>query len=209
MACHPPSSGGVLCHDETWNNGPRCPSELAGDPPREPDLDVDGPKQSLEIGDDRLDFDYQNGVSRRVPRQQIDAAPLSVAAEGDLHPNDPAGGLEELREGRLKSRMARIQEPIQLAASPPTVHLKVDVERLADAAKRADGEAGRPLPLQLGDHTPTDTSATGEIDLAPSQAKPNGTHDLSERPIHVGIVRAGPLPPAYGRLIVRWHHQCR
>lgn len=116
---------------------------------REPHLDVDRSKQSLDIDDDGLDLDNEQRPGGGVVCQNVDASALPVLTEGHLDPHDPAGRLELAREQCLKCGVPGIEKPIQLAAAPSAVHLQINVEWLADASQGVNGEPRWPLALEL------------------------------------------------------------
>jgi len=103
----------------------------------------------LDIGDERLDLYDEQGPRCRVKCQDIDASALPVPAERHLDAHSPTGRLELAGEQCLERGMSGIQKPIQLSAAPSAVHVKVDIERFANASQCVNGEARWPLPLEL------------------------------------------------------------
>jgi hypothetical protein len=162
----------VIREDQGGNDSSCVPREVGGDLLGKPHLHVDGPEQSLHIGDDCLDLDDQQDPTRRVERQQVDAAALAEPAERDLRTDLPGGRLEPFRDQLLERCVPGIQESVELPTTPSAVDPEVDFNRFADPLQRPNGEPGRSMPFELRNGSSAHAGAAGQVRLPPSEAKP-------------------------------------
>jgi hypothetical protein len=92
--------------------------------------------------------------------------------------------------------MTRVQQPIEIRASPTRDEVDTDVEGSGDAAQRRQRHAVDLTTLCAGHYRDRDAGMLGDVGLPPPTADADRTERGSDPTIvHARIVARGPYPP--------------
>ncbi|HEX8025652.1 MAG TPA: hypothetical protein VF484_05580, partial [Candidatus Limnocylindrales bacterium] len=181
------SSGAVLSDDEQPADRARPPTDTAlGDPvAREPDLLVVLPKRRLDRCELRLDLEDCDRSATRVEAQQVDAAAFAELGVGHLRDHLPAQGAKPSRGGFDERRMPIVEEPIEVAGTPPDDAIERCVEGGEHRADEVKAIAARVAALDIGDGSLAASGPSREIELPPPSATSQRSADATDsRVIH-------------------------
>ena len=112
---------------------------IGGDSPGHSATDIHRRHQVIDVDDPSLELYHQHDSRRRVPRDDIDHAPVAVAGERDLGEREPAPDLLEPAErGLVHQRVSSIDQAVKIGASPPEESFESGVENARHAPNVAE-----------------------------------------------------------------------
>lgn len=163
--------------DEQAGHRPGRPAQLI---PRngssQAPLGVVSPQRFLDRGQLRLHLDDEDRLCRPMPREQIDRPTLSPDRERDLWPNLPAQPFQPLADATDERRMALVEEPVKLAASPTDRHDEVRIEGADDRVQAVERHPVDPPALHVRHDVLADAGSLADILLPPRPVVPESPY---------------------------------
>ena len=171
----PSPAGPTRRDDQPHRDRGRIPAPLPRDLRRESTLPVQRAEHLVDVGDVGLQLDDEDRPSRRVPGEDVDDPALSVDRERHLRREDPGRQLvpEPFRDRLVKRRVSRVDQPVEVAGTPPGLKFDPDLECGADRAHGIDRQWSDVATLDSRDGRLRDASDGSQVALAPSPALPN------------------------------------
>ncbi len=170
MLLDAPSCSALVRQNQEPGRQAGSPAEpLAADRRSKSHLGVVTPQRLLDRGELRLQLGHEQRLRRRVPTEQVDGTSLPVDGVRNFRVDLPADRLKSSGERFGETRVASIEQPVQLAATPPNLDGHLRVEHGKQRAQLPDRGARDSTPLDQGDLRLAAASARGDISL--SQAK--------------------------------------
>jgi len=103
------SRTGPFSHDEDPRNRAVSPSTVARNEGRQSRLAVKGHKRRSQVGDYRLDLDYQQRARLRMPTQHVDRPSLAADRERSFDGDLPARPFQSPNNGVNQVRVVGVQ----------------------------------------------------------------------------------------------------
>lgn len=173
MLVKPSRVGAAVRNEQPRGNGPWTPLARGGDLGSQPDLPIEGPKHLRDIDDLGLELDNEEGASPGMPGEGVDHASFAVDRERHLrrelpvtNPREPSG------EGLMERGMARVHDPIELAAAPAKGVVGPGVERQRGGHDLRHRQAIREAALDPRDVGFRHARARRQLGLRPTDADP-------------------------------------
>jgi len=166
-------------HDGFGGSG-RAPTSLRGDLGRQSYLSIQRTEHPLQIGYDRLVLDGEQPAGWRMPRQQIDAPPLSANGESDLNRAPPSQAGQDPDQRLAHRSMRRVKEPIQFFASPANSDIQLAAEGDNHPFHVAERSARDHSPFRPRHGRLRQPGMECEIGLAPPEPVPQRPHRPAE-----------------------------
>lgn len=165
----------------------------------DPHLAPERVDQLLDVVDTRLDLDQEEGPARVVPRDDVHGTALAEVVEAPLGRDIPALANQCAHGDLHESGVLLVQQPRPVAAAPPGVDARADLQYVADPAHGADRDTFEPTELDLGDPALTAAGLRRDVDLPPASLASNGAN----QPSHTFVFHARILTIAVARAINR------
>lgn len=128
-----------------------------------------------------------------MPGQRIYRSAVAVAGERHFETDLPAPLLEKRGKTAYQTRVTLVEEPIELAATPPDVHDEIGVERAQDAAEHVDAEVLDVSALKGRYPSLAHGGTAGDVGLTPAKAVTEGAGDAADAEFtHATSVKRGP-----------------
>ena len=170
----------------------RIPPEIPSDGGREPCLSIERAKELADVHDRGLQLDDQEGPRRGMPRQEVDDTALAADRERDLRTDGPATDLREAPDDRLgEGRVMRMDEPIEIAATPPRRQVDADLEGRGHGADGVHGQQVEAPALQTRDRRVGDAGPIRDVALPQPATKPDRPEPRTELDV-VHAAQSGP-----------------
>ncbi len=176
------------------------PAALGSDARCQPCLSIMSRNGRLEVRDDRLDLDDDEGPRWRVESQHVDGAALPGDRERNLDGHVPAERSETPGDELDERRVVGIEQSIERFTVPRQTNIEARRKRRHHPLDRCDGQAVAMPELDQGDRRSADTGRIGEIRLpppAPAAERPNLPPETYR--IHASIVVNGAYRAPIGR----------
>jgi hypothetical protein len=164
----------TLSHDYPTADEVRPPPQIRSDSGRQSDLAVQARDQLLQICNRRLELDDEERARCGEPRQDIDRSPLAKDRERDLRAAFPPESRKETYHRRRESRVRRVEEPIQVPASPAGPKVETNLKRRQTAAQHSDTHLLDQTALQARNRRYGAAGGLSDVALSPSAAGSNG-----------------------------------
>jgi len=103
-----------------------------------PHFCIEATQGLLEVTQPALHLYYQESAASHVGSQNVAASSLAVAVKAHLNANDPAPIAQHFSDRRLYPCVYRIDQPVQLLATPPHLDRQTAIERANDALDHLD-----------------------------------------------------------------------
>ena len=113
-------------------------------------------------------------------REDVDRAPFLPDRIGDLRLNVPAGRPQASRHGPSNRGVIRIEQSIQLGATPPWLDHQPTLDGAEERSKGLHRDAAEVTPLDVRDERLRAGSAIRQVDLPPAPASPEGSEHQSD-----------------------------
>ncbi|MDP9273267.1 MAG: hypothetical protein M3O93_07025 [Chloroflexota bacterium] len=163
----------TLSHDYPTADEVRPPPQIPSDSGRQSDLAVQARDQVLQICDRRLELDDEEHARCGEPRQDIDRSPLAKDRERDLGPACPPQSRQETYDRRRESRVRRVEEPIQVPASPAGPKVETNLKRRQTAAQHSDTHLLDQTALQARNRRYGAVGGASDVALPPAAPDSN------------------------------------
>jgi Domain of unknown function (DUF1905)/Bacteriocin-protection, YdeI or OmpD-Associated len=145
-----------------------------------------------------------------MPCEDVDPTAVAVPVEADLNEDLPAPGAQPVDEQRLQARVRRIEQTVEIGASPAWDEVEPDLEH---GKASVDGSHRQPsdMPsLEVGPGGPMHAGALGAIDLTPAAPPAQRTDDTSQLQLpHGRMLRRTHLPGGLRSLTGRFAYAYR
>lgn len=196
-ACHSPRRPARSCDTRS------APPALGGNETRNHTrLAIELRKQVLKVGQAGFDLDDEQSPVVGSPSENVDRASIAVVVERELGCHLPSGSSQGGDCDFDQSRVARIDEAIEIAGAPLRCQRNSDLERLGDLSNQAQGI--HPTALQLRDGLLADTRQSSKVALPEAALMANGAHDRTESEVvHGGKIRLSRSTRTYRTPTVR------
>ena len=162
--------------DDHRDDDSGVPILLAGHDRRDPQLDIERAKKRLHIPENRFDLDDQEDPQRREVREEIDAPPIPVMVEADLHADQPAPSLKTSFQVLLDEGVAGIDEEAGIAGSAAERQGHPRTEGVDERADGVELEITESPRLEAHEGRARSASTRGQVDLAPSSPMSQAPH---------------------------------
>ncbi len=214
MLCEPATVRRALGDGNPRAHGDRFPAELSNDHRREPPVAIDRPDQPLDVDDLRLQLHDQQGLGRRVPREEIDHPAFAPHRERSFRHNDPSRFGEHAHDDLVHRRMAGVQQAIEVRAAPAEEDVDVGPQSRGDGDELLHAHSPEVAALDACNDRPWHARAGGGYPLSqvrPNADRPNaspdartvhGRHGIGVRSswAYLGECRGGRTAPGVGAL---------
>lgn len=131
------SIGAGVRDDQPDADATRFPSAACSDLPDETALAIERAQQFVDVDELSLELNHEQVPGFGVPGELIDHSSLAVYGKGDLRLDLPTFGLRQSgREILGKDRVAAVEQPVEVAASPPSDELDSNVDGGGNASDR-------------------------------------------------------------------------
>ena len=134
----PPPRRPVLGEDDCRHDGGEAPSESPSLLWGEPRLGVEAAEQLLHIDQGSLYLDHEQDTGSGMPRKQVDAAALAIAAVADFDLDHPSPSFEPALDRRADPGVAGVEQPIELRTVPEDTKIDPATERSDNRLDHAD-----------------------------------------------------------------------
>ena len=135
--------------------------------PDQPPFSIESPKQLIDVHQFGLDLDHEQVRDSCMPGKLIYHTTLAVDSKGHLRLDQPARSLhDEGGNSFRQQRMPTVQEPIEVAAPPPSREVHANVQRGSDSPDCHQRQAPTVAPLYERNRGVRYTGGIGKILLA-------------------------------------------
>lgn len=199
MVRHPATGRPTLEDDQCADDSSRSPTTLSSDARREPYLGVKPAERVLHVPDASLALGHLQDAGRRMERELVDPAALTIDAVARLNPDLPTSPPVAIGPRLDDARMVRVHEAIKIPApAPRDVKDGSGVEPAKDATDRPKGVALGPPTFHVGECRWAHIASRSQVHLSPSTALAKG-EDRATDPliVHAPSVRREALSGDY------------
>jgi hypothetical protein len=174
VALDPAPVGGTLAEHHPGPDARCAPPALGRDPSRQAPPAIHRPEQIADVHEQGLELDDEHRARRRVPSEDVDHASLAADRERHLGRSLPARcTVKPASEVIVHRGVARIDQPVELAASPAEAHVHLQLEGARDRGEPPDRH-GEPAPLDPTHQRSRDGRPCREVLLAQPTPHPGG-----------------------------------
>ena len=172
------AGGAAICDDHPHSNERGRPTPFPSNLTCEPSIAIHLSDEATDIADRALHLDDQDGAAAGMPGHNVDRTSLAVDREGDLGVDDPLGQAgQSTNQGLDHPGMVRIDEPVEIASTPPRNHINTRIHGSEHAPQHNERRGVEAPVFEARDGRRRQLSRGGELDLRPALPIP-------ERPDH-------------------------
>ena len=191
----------LIGYHERRNGDPRLsPTMLPGNVDSQPYLDIQDPKRCLDVAHRGLDLDDKDDARRRVEREEVVAAPLSVMVEADLDGDQPSKRAKHRGDGVLQISVSGVDQAVELLSLPGEVGIQACAKRIGDTVQRAEGHAFPSAVLDQADDASRYTGNGREVRLGEPQPMAQDSESVAHGTPHGPMMTSGAYRAITGRL---------
>jgi hypothetical protein len=181
-----PAAGGRQFgkHEEARRPG-GLPSELfRRNTGRESRLRVVLAERLFDVDQLGFDLDHEQHSLAWMPREQVDRAAFAIDGIRDLGTYDPTRRAEHVRDRTHERCVSFIDEPVQVAASPPELDNEIRVQRSGDPANGLQRETFEMAALEQRYQALRDAGTGRQVALSPAKSLTERSEARADPEIH-------------------------
>ena len=176
----------------------RRPSAFARDPRSQSPIPIDRADERLDVDDIGLELNDQEAARRRMEGQDVDCSAFAVDGERRLRGRQPTGATELASRRLVHCRVAAVQHPIELTASPTGQPVDPDLQGCRDPDQHAHRDRLENVALHARHRGGRYAGGRRDVRLAPALPKTDGANHRSQsQRIHRRMLIRRCLRPAY------------